>query len=121
MFENTGQSPVAAPRRGGNDDCGHADRPGGQHGDGSGRHRGGGVVVPVDPGARQGQKQAAGSDRARIEFDGPGDVQASRILSGDVGQLAADDRGDLGDGQVNHVRRASRAAANSIRSSNGCV
>jgi hypothetical protein len=48
-------------------------------------------------------------------------VQAGRILSGDVGQLAADDRGDLGDGQVDHWRRASSAAANSIRSSNGCV
>ena len=60
------------------DDRGHADRSRGQHRDRTGRHRGRREVVAVGPRAGQRQEQPAGSDRARVEFDGAGDAESPR-------------------------------------------
>ena len=124
MLENAGQSPVGAwcaVRVGSDHDRGDTDRSGGQYGDRSGGHRRGGVVVSVGASARQRQEQPAGSDFAGIEFDGSRDIAACRVLGGNVGQVAADDGGDLRHGEGDHARRPSSAAASSTRSSNGWV
>ena len=65
--------------------------------DGRGRE-----IVAVGARARQRQEQPAGGHRARVELDGAGDRVGAACSRRDVGQLAADDLGDLGDGQVDH-------------------
>ena len=58
------------------------------------------------------RNRAAGSHRAGIEFDGAGDHGARGVGGTDVGQLTADDLGDLGEGQLDHGRiRTPRSAA----------
>ena len=48
------------------DDRGHADGPGGEHGDGAGVDRAGGVVVAVDALAGEGGEEAAGRHLAGV-------------------------------------------------------
>ena len=102
-------------------DGGDPDRPGRQHRHRAGRHRRGRVVMSVGARSRQRQEQPARTDGPRVELDGPGDAEFRGGLRRDVGQRAADDLGDLGDGQIDHRRacRASSARASSTRSSNG--
>ena len=104
-------------------DGGHPDRPRRQHRDRTGGHRGRGEVVAVGPRTGQRQEQPAGSHCARIEFDGAGDARRGGVGGRDVGELTADDVGDLGEGQIDHARdpSASSAPASSSRSSNGRV
>jgi hypothetical protein len=58
--------------------------------------------MPVGPRSGQRQEEPARAHDPRVEFDGAGDVEFRGGLRRDVGQRAADDFGDLGNGQVDH-------------------
>ena len=72
--------------------------------DGARAHRGRGEIVAVRACARQRQEEPARCHGPRIEFDRARDAGSGRVVRRDVGQLTADDVGDLGDGQIDHAR-----------------
>ena len=105
------------------DDRGDPDGPGRHHPDRSGGHRRSGEVVAVRPRTGKGEKQSAGSQRAGVELDRAGHPGRRGVGGRHVGELTADDVGDLGEGQIDHAwdPSVSRDPASSSRSSNGLV